>query len=335
MFSTFVLLCIDKPCFLLLLLPGCFMMLLNGLTDAPVAVASAVNSGAVSLKKAATLAAVFNFLGAVAVCLLGSGVAKSVIEITGVSGLEPEVASKMLISAMLAVAIWSLSAYVFGIPTSESHALLAALSGGTFAVSGRLNIGGWGIVLLGLLISTLPVIVLSKFVAKQGNKLQEKQKIKSKSIKKAQTMSACISCFAHGVQDSQKFAALISVQVAVACGKDLKNVETPLFLSLFSAAMISLGMLLGGKRIIGSISKVSNSTPVCGISADITSAFILLLLSALKIPTSTTSAKTTAVMGAGGSLKTAFKNSGRMLFVWILTLPSCAIIAYFLTMLLL
>ncbi len=335
MFSTFLLLCVDKPYFGLVLLPGCFMMLLNGLTDAPVAVASAVNSGAVSLKKAAVLAAVFNFFGAAVVCIFGSGVAKSVIEITGVSGLEPKVASKMLVSAMLAVAIWSLSAYVFGIPTSESHALLAALSGGTFAVSGRLNIGGWGIVLLGLLISTLPVIVLSKFVARWGNKLQEKQKIKSKSIRKAQTSSACISCFAHGVQDSQKFAALISVQVAVMSGEDLKNIEIPLFLSLFSAAMISLGMLLGGKKIIGSLSKVSNQKPICGISADITSAFILLLLSALKIPTSTTAAKTTAVMGAGGSIKIAFKNAGKMLLVWVLTLPSCAIIAYFLTKLLL
>lgn len=335
MFSQFVLLCIDKPYFLLSILPSCFMMLLNGLTDAPVAVASAVNSCAVSMKKAAILAAIFNFLGAAFVCLFGNGVAKSVIEITGVSGLESDVASKMLISSMLSVAIWSLSAYVFGIPTSESHALLAALSGGAFAVGERFNIGGWGIVLLGLLISTLPVIVLSKFVAGWGFELQEKRKIKSKSIKKAQITSACISCFAHGVQDGQKFAALISVQVAVVCGEALNNVEIPLFLSLFSAAMISLGMLLGGKRIVDSLSKASNQNPVCGISADITSALMLLLLSALKIPTSTTAAKTTAVMGAGGSLKVAFKNAGKMLLVWALTLPACWIIAYFLTKLLL
>ncbi len=335
MLSTFLLLCFEKPYFVFLVLPSVFMMLLNGLTDAPVAVASAVNSGAVSLKRAAILAAVFNFLGAAVICALGNGVAKSVIEITGVSGLEPKTASKMLVSAMLTVAVWSLAAYVFGIPTSESHALLAALSGGASAVSGSLNFSGWGVVFLGLLISTLPVIVMSKFVAIWVYRCQEKWHIGSKSLEKAQIMSACGSCFAHGVQDGQKFAALLSVQAAVTVGGDLKTLEIPLILSLFSAAVISLGMLLGGKRIIGSLSKVSDSKPACGISADITSAGVLLLLSALKIPVSTTAAKATAVMGAGGELKKAFKNASVMLLVWFLTLPACALISFLLTRLML
>jgi PiT family inorganic phosphate transporter len=99
--------------------------------------------------------------------------------------------------------------------------------------------------------------------------------------------------------------------------------------------MISLGMLLGGKKIIGMLSKHSDSKPVCGISADVTSAFALLLLSAFNIPTSTTAAKTTAVMGAGSGIKAAFKNASGMLAVWLLTLPACAVIAYILTKMLL
>lgn len=324
-----------EPLVLLSVLPSVAMMFLNGWTDAPVSVASAVNSGAVTLKRAALIAAICNFCGAAFASLLGNTVAVSVIEITGVADMGGKVKQFMLISAMLSVAAWSLITLYFGIPTSESHALMASLTGGAAAISGTVNISGWGQVIFGLIVSTVPVIFISKYVAGCFEMLQKRVNFKSKTLKKAQIFGAAASSFAHGAQDGQKFAALLAVQVAVTVGANTERVFIPLFLGCICAVVISLGMLLGGKRIINAISKMSVPEPVYGVAADFTSAFVLMLLSVFGIPVSTTAAKTTAVMGAGGRVKNAVKNAVPMLFAWFLTFPACGVLAFLLTKILL
>ncbi|MEG2081582.1 MAG: inorganic phosphate transporter, partial [Oscillospiraceae bacterium] len=69
----------------------------------------------------------------------------------------------------IAIIIWAVAAWYFGIPTSESHALIAGLSGAAIALQGGLSgINGseWVKVLYGLLLSTVLGFAMGFLVTK-------------------------------------------------------------------------------------------------------------------------------------------------------------------------
>ena len=57
------------------------VMAVNGFTDAPNAIASAVSTGTLPFRRAVALAAACDFLGAVVLCALCPTVARTVLEI--------------------------------------------------------------------------------------------------------------------------------------------------------------------------------------------------------------------------------------------------------------
>ncbi|WP_300295144.1 inorganic phosphate transporter, partial [uncultured Intestinimonas sp.] len=145
-----------SPLFFLLSLLTLAVILVNGWTDAPNAIASAVSSRALSFRSAAALAAVCNFGGAALSSLLHPAVADTVRGLSGF-GPDPAVALAALCAALAAIVLWSVAAWRFGIPTSESHALMAGLTGSALALRGgaeNVDAGTWRTILLGLVLST-------------------------------------------------------------------------------------------------------------------------------------------------------------------------------------
>lgn len=313
----------SSPFMFMAVFSSLLLMLVNGWTDAPVSIASPVTSGAITFRKAAVLSAVCNFLGAVAVCSLGNSVAVSITELSDLKSVEPRLASAAFTAALTAVAAWSLLALVFGLPTSESHALISALFGSSLAVLDKNAVSLVPIlkVLTGLVISTLPVAFLSKRIAKL---LKHRFKNQNQKFKNMQILGASMSAFAHGAQDGQKFAGVFAVQTALVMGNGDK-VTVPLYAVALSALLISCGMLLGGKKIVESLSRFSPTKPINGFAADVTSSVALIIMSLLGIPASTTSTKTSAVIGAGGKdLRAAMG----IFLAWVLTFPACMLLGY-------
>ena len=127
------------------------VLLVNGWTDAPNAIAGAVVTGALSFRRAVLLAAVCNFLGVFCVTAVHASVAETIYSIAAFRG-GPEAASLALCAAMGAVVLWAAAAWWWGIPTSESHALVAGISGAAAALEGDFSCirwQKWGLVLLG------------------------------------------------------------------------------------------------------------------------------------------------------------------------------------------
>ncbi len=319
---------------MLVFVPTCLLMLVNGWTDAPVTVATAVSSGAVKFRLAVFLSAVCNFLGGVAMCFWGNSVAVSIYEIANVNG-ETDNFLPALIAAIVTVVLWSLIALKLGLPTSESHALLAALSASGVAVAGfsTVNLYEWLKVAVGLILTTYPLCVLSYFVTKWVDRFLE---LGDSTFKKLQVLGAMMSSFAHGAQDGQKFAGVLAVALSlnrhIAHATD--SVSVPLWAVVLSAGMITLGTFLGGRKIIDSIDTFAPKNPSQGFSADLTSAVTLSVLSILGIPAATTVAKTMAIVGAG-SVNSKHDKGNRtqksMYFAWGLTFPICAVLSYFLS----
>ena len=109
------------------------VVLVNGWTDAPNAIATCVTTRCMEAKPAILLAAVFNFLGVSVMTLLNSSVAMTIKDMVNFQG-NNEDALVALCAALVAIVVWAVAAWYFGIPTSESHALIAGLSGAAIAL---------------------------------------------------------------------------------------------------------------------------------------------------------------------------------------------------------
>ena len=110
----------------------------NGWTDAPNAIATVVSTRVLSPRKAVILATALNIAGAF------SGTAVAVTIGTGI--VKADVINlHTLAAAMVGIIFWSTLAWKYGLPTSESHALISGLAGAGLAAAGpqALLSSGW------------------------------------------------------------------------------------------------------------------------------------------------------------------------------------------------
>ena len=300
------------------------VIFVNGWTDAPNAIATAVGSGALTFKKAVWLAAGCNFAGAALSCLLFPAVAATVSDLVAFS--DQQAALTALCAAMLSIVVWAVAAWRFGLPTSESHALLAGLSGAALALGGQaagLNGGAWLRVGLGMVLS-----LGAGALAGRGFRVW----LTGKSFNAVswQRVAAGAMALLHGVQDGQKFMALL----LMADGLGGMEATPSLPLLLLTAGVMALGTALGGKPIVEKVGgELAGLSPADGLAADLGAGAVLLICSVLGLPVSTTHAKVAAICGAGRhpDLRVAGEIGG----AWALTFPCCAVIAFTLTKLML
>lgn len=307
----------------------------NGWTDAPNAIASCVVTRSLSLQKAVIMAAVCDFAGAMIIGVFNSKVIMTVANLADFSmnGMPA------LCAAMTCVVIWATAAWAFGIPTSESHALLAGIMGAGVAVNGNftgINSAELMKVVSGLILSTLLGFASGFIMSKLTVLIFEKSE-KSKCdvmFRRSQIVSGALMAFMHGAQDSQKFAGILSVAVS-ASGFEFQNSKINRFMILASSAAIALGTVTGGARIIKAVGmdmiKLRRDQ---GFSADMAGALCLLISTVLGLPVSTTHTKTSAVLGVGASKSIKSVNwsvACEMAAAWILTFPACALMSFIIT----
>ena len=309
------------------------VIFVNGWTDAPNAIATSVGSRALRPGAAVALAAFFNLAGALSVNFAGGRVAHSVFEIASFgSGAE---ALRALFAGLVAVAAWAVFAWYFGIPTSESHALLSGLAGSAASVTGAasFNAAQWSRVALGLVLTTLPAFILGRvvFYAIAVVCQRHDRRATTPFFVAAQRLGAAVGAYLHGLQDGQKFMGVAMLCKRLA-GGTLDGERVPAAVAFFCAAFMAAGTALGGSRIIKRVAldMVRLDAPR-GFAADLSAALCLAACTALGLPVSTTHAKTCAVMGAGsarhrGGLE---PHSVRdIVMAWLLTFPICFVLGW-------
>ena len=313
--------------------------LVNGWTDAPSAIAGCVSTRALSPKSALLLAAVCNFFGAVIMAIIRPGVAKTLYGIADF-GSEPHSALISLCCALIAVILWASSASFFGIPTSESHALISGMAGAAIASSksfSSIQADEWISVGIGIVISTVPVALLAFLVYTVSARVFSDQDRRGtiKYFKRVQFLSAGSSAFLHGAQDSQKFIGVYLLGLSF-LGKHTpdESFDIPIYVTLIFALAMTLGTMIGGSKIIKKVGcEMTHLDALSSSAADTASSAVLGVCSFLGIPTATTHAKTCAIMGVGLCKKNGTNPRVvlQMLLGWFLTFPVCAIIGFLLS----
>lgn len=336
-FAEFLALITHNPLMLATTILTLAVILVNGWTDAPNAIATCVSTRALPAKQAIMMAAIMNFFGVLVMTMLSAKVAMTIYNMVDFQGNTGE-ATKALCAALVAIVVWAVAAWKFGIPTSESHALIAGLSGAAIALHNSIrgiNWNEWIKVLYGLLLSTVLGFVLGYAVVKTVI-LIFRNTDRRKSVdafRGAQIFGGVAMAFMHGAQDGQKFMSVFLLGIALSNGNGTaSNFIVPLWLMILCSAVMGLGTSIGGYRIIKSVGMdMVKLDTYQGFSADLAAAACLLFSSVTGIPVSTTHTKTTAIMGVGAAKRLSAVNWSvvkDMVLTWVLTFPGCGLLGF-------
>jgi PiT family inorganic phosphate transporter len=318
---------------ILILLPVLVLVLgaefVNGWTDAPNAIATVVSTRVLSPAQAVVMAAVLNVVGALAT---GTAVAATI----GKGIVSPDVIGLPVVAAaMLAIIIWSTIAWIYGIPTSESHELIAGLTGAGLAVAGPsvLLWDGWMKVLIGLGISTFLGFFLGTGIMTGLYWLLRRIRpsFVRRIFSRLQILSAAFMAFSHGSNDGQKFMGVFALTLML--GGVMTEFTVPIWVMLLCGAVMAIGTAIGGWRIIHTMGfRLTKLEPVNGFAAETSGGLSILIASAFGIPLSTTHCINTSIMGVGAVKRFSAVRwgvAGNIVLTWVLTFPACGILGYF------
>jgi PiT family inorganic phosphate transporter len=303
----------------------------NGWTDAPNAIATVVSTRVLSPSQAVVMAATLNIVGAI---VTGTAVAATI----GKGIVSPEVIGLPVVAAaMLTIIIWSTIAWVYGIPTSESHELIAGLTGAGLAAAGPsvLLWEGWQKVIIGLGISTFLGFFLGTGIMTGLYWLL--RRIRPSLIRKVfsrlQIISAAFMAFSHGSNDGQKFMGVFALTLML--GGVMTEFAIPIWIMLLCGAVMALGTAFGGWRIIHTMGfKITKLEPVHGFAAETAGGLSILIASAFGVPLSTTHCIGSSIMGVGATQRFSavrWGMAGNIVMTWIITFPACFALGYLLT----
>jgi PiT family inorganic phosphate transporter len=301
----------------------------NGWTDAPNSIATVVSTRVLRPYHAVLMAAVLNLVGALAV---GTAVAETIAE--GI--VSPDAATlETVAAAVLAAALWAMTAQVFGLPSSESHALVAGLLGAGFATGGfgALEWSGTSKVVYSLFLSP-PIAFLAGFllmVLIYRLFRRARPRTIRRTFGRGQILSAAFMAFSHGANDAQK--AMGVILLALILNGDLaQGSGVPLWVIFVAAITMGIGTSIGGWRVIRTLGlRVTKLEPVNGFAAETSAALIITGAARLGIPLSTTHTIGSSIMGVGATRRLSAVRwgvAGQIVAAWILTWPGCMLLGY-------
>jgi PiT family inorganic phosphate transporter len=299
----------------------------NGWTDAPNAIATVVSTRVLTPTQALGLATVLNVLGTMSGTAVAATIGKGIVK-TEAIGLATVAA------AMVAIVFWSTLAWYYGLPTSESHALIAGLSGAGLATAGSevLLWDGWRKVLIGLCFSTFLGFLggLLIMVGLYWAFAQARPGTVRRLFGRLQVLSAAFMAFSHGSNDGQKFIGAFTLTLVLA--GVLPEFRVPLWVILLCAITMGFGTAVGGWRIVKTMGlRLTKLEPVHGFAAETAAATAIELASRLGIPLSTTHTINTSIMGVGSTRRLSAVRWGvgrQIVSAWVLTFPVCGLIAW-------
>lgn len=296
----------------------------NGWTDAPNAIATVVSTRVMAPAAAVAMAALFNLVGAFSGTAVATTIGKGIIDLDVVP-------MEVLAAGALAVIMWSTFAWYFGLPTSESHGLVAGLAGAGVGVAGTdiLLWDGWRDVFegVGLAVTAGFVGGLLLMLAILGLIRRLSPSAVRRIFSPLQMASAAFMAWSHGTADGQKAIGVLAAAIAIYEGKGTEGFEVHWWIILLAATVMGVSTALGGWRIIRTLGmRLTHLEPVHGFAAEATAAATLAATSRVGIPLSTTHTIGSAIMGVGASRRLSAVRWGigyNIVGAWILTFPIC------------
>ncbi|WP_024802005.1 inorganic phosphate transporter [Nocardia sp. BMG51109] len=302
----------------------------NGFHDTANAMATSIATGALGPRTAVLLSGGLNLIGAFLSVEVAATVAEGIVRLNGVGG--PDLL-EIVFAGLVGGILWNLLTWLFGLPSSSSHALFGGLIGATIAAlgwSGVIWSAGEQGVLNKIVLPAVLAPVVAALVASIGTWLVYRitrgsdERIVNRGFRWGQIGSASLVSLAHGTNDAQKTMGIIFLAL-IAYGSRSPSDPLPLWVIVSCAVAIAAGTALGGWRIIRTLGRgLVDITPPQGLAAESTSAAIILTSAHFGLPLSTTQTVTGAILGTGlgrPGAEVRWPVLGRMAVAWVFTLP--------------
>lgn len=323
----------------LIIVVALFFDFTNGFHDTANAMATSIATGALKPKTAVALAGILNLIGAFLSVAVAKTVANGIVKLD-VFDLSDTVESERLLLVVFAgltgAILWNLFTWLYGIPSSSSHALFGGLIGAAIAAIGWQGVV-WGGVLHKIIRPALFAPFVAGLVAMIGTWLvyrltsNAEKEHRDNYFRWGQIGTASLVALAHGTSDAQKTMGVIFLAM-VAAGQFDSDHTMPFWIQASCALAIAIGTYSGGFRVIRTLGKgLVEIHPPQGMAAETSSAAIILTSSHLGMALSTTHVATGSIMGSGltgpkGEVRWGV--AGRMAIAWITTLPIAAFVAF-------
>ena len=306
---------------------------INGFHDAANSIATIVSTRVLSPRAAVLWAAFFNFA---AMFIFTPRVAATISKLVKVQPHENAFVYVVL-AGLLGALVWDLLTWMWGLPTSSSHALVGGVAGAGFSYGG-MDVLHWekiiyivGFIplapLLGFGIGFLLMLTLYWMLRRWRPSAVDKV------FRRCQYFSAAAYSLGHGGNDAQKTMGII-VALLVASGHMQPHEadgHIPQWIILSCNAAMALGTAFGGWRIVKTMGmKITKLQPVGGFCAETAGALTLFGSTLAGIPVSTTHTITGAIVGVGstrGFSSVRWGIAKRILWAWFLTIPASAIVS--------
>jgi inorganic phosphate transporter, PiT family len=302
----------------------------NGWTDSPNAIATVVSTRVLSPYQALIMATILNAVGAMSGTAVAATIGKDIV--------SADVINLTTVgAAMVGIIFWSTLAWYYGLPTSESHALIAGLTGAGLATAGPSSLvwAGWSKVLIGLLFSSFLGFFGGLFIMTMLYRALAHSRPGSvrKTFGRLQIVSAGFMAFSHGSNDGQKFIGVFTL--ALLLGGILPSFRVPIWVIILCAVTMGVGTAVGGWRIVKTMGlRLTKLQPVHGFAAETAAALTIELATRMGIPLSTTHTINTAIIGVGATRRFSAVRWGvtfDIVAAWILTFPICGAVAWLAT----
>jgi PiT family inorganic phosphate transporter len=299
----------------------------NGFHDTANVVAPAISTRSLAPRIAVGLAAVLNFVGALISLKVAATIATGIIDTASVS-------ETVAFAALAGAISWNLLTWVFGLPSSSSHALIGGVVGAMLAATGG-GIKWHGLItkvvvpalvspLVAFLVAAVMIVLLYRLVA-----YRRPGPVRG-VLRGGQIVASALLAFAHGTNDAQKTMGLISVALVAHGDISTHHFHVPLWVVLSAASAMALGTYAGGWRIIRTVgTRIIKMDSAQGLSAQVASAVVILLSSHLGYPLSSTQVIGGGVVGAGAAKRLSAVRwgvAGNIVAAWVITLPMAGLV---------
>ncbi|MFM2050728.1 MAG: hypothetical protein RL682_1219 [Pseudomonadota bacterium] len=302
---------------------------MNGFHDAANSIATVVSTGVLKPGQAVLFAAFFNLI---AIFIFHLSVAATV----GKGIVQPGVVDvHVVFGALIGAITWNVITWIYGIPSSSSHALIGGIVGAVIAKSGAGALVSAGILktvafifvspLLGFTLgSVMMVIVAWVFRRARPSRID-------KWFRRLQLVSAGAYSLGHGGNDAQKTIGIIWMMLIATGYVSASDTAPPTWTIVSCYLAIGAGTMFGGWRIVKTMGqRITKLKPVGGFCAETGGALTLFLATAMGVPVSTTHTITGAIVGVGSTQRASAVRwgvAGNIVWAWVLTIPASAFVA--------
>ncbi len=320
-------------------LAGLYMAWNVGANDVANAMGTSVGSGALTLRRAVLVAALFEFSGAL---FFGKNVTetirKGIVDPSSIA--SPEVIAIGAFSALIGASLWLTLATYLGQPVSTTHSIVGGMIGFGIAAGGAgiINWSKLAKVVASWIVSpiagALVALVLFTLMRNTLFKLNSDREKIERVFGKFQVLTACFVAFAHGSNDVANAVGPLATAITYYGSASVElasKVPVPKWLLAFGGFGIVLGLATWGYRVIATIGKkLTELTPTRGFTAEFSTASVVLANSQIGMPISTTHTLVGSVIGVGlarGIKALNLKIIKDIIVSWLITVPFAAIVA--------